>query len=218
LCDKYAQAFGTDISKPCLLKKFKIKLKGGAQYVALVPRRVSAPVLEEMKRQISEMLEMGVIEPSDSPWSAPIVMVRRPGSTKLRLAIDYRLLNSMTEPAPFAMPDMHEVLDKLVGKRFYWSVDVSSYYWQIQIEDESKPLTAFVVPGGGKFQFKRVPFGLRAAPMWAQSQLKEALDADQATQGLVNFIDDISYGSDDPEDLCTKFEALLNSQSSIISA
>ena len=67
LCDKYAQAFGTDLSKPCLLKKFKIKLKSGAQYVALVPRRVSAPVLEEMKRQISEMLEMGVIEPSDSP-------------------------------------------------------------------------------------------------------------------------------------------------------
>jgi hypothetical protein len=37
------------------------------------------------------------------------------------------------------MPDMHEVLDKLVGKRYYWSVDVSSYYWQIPIDDESKP-------------------------------------------------------------------------------
>jgi hypothetical protein len=209
LCEKYAEAFGTDISKPCLLKRFKIRLKNGAQYVALVPRRVSQPVLEEMQRQISEMLEMGVIEPSDSPWSAPVVMVRRPGSTKLRLAIDYRLLNSMTEPAPFAMPDMQEVLDKLVGKKYYWSVDISSYYWQIAIDDESKPLTAFVIPGGGKFQFKRVPFGLRAAPMWAQSQLKEELDKDETTRGLVNFIDDISYGSNDPEELCLKFESLL---------
>ena len=209
LCEKYSEAFGTDITKPCLLKKFKIKLKNGAQYVALVPRRVSQPVLEEMQRQISEMLEMGVIEPSDSPWSAPVVMVRRPGSSKLRLAIDYRLLNSMTEPAPFAMPDMHEVLDNLVGKKYYWSVDISSYYWQIAIEDESKPLTAFVIPGGGKFQFKRVPFGLRAAPMWAQSKLKEELDADPTTKGLVNFIDDISFGSNDPEELCHKFEALL---------
>lgn len=209
LCDKYPQAFGTDITKPCLLKKFKIRLKSGAQYVALCPRRVSQPVLEEMQRQISEMLEMGVIEPSDSPWSAPVVMVRRPGSTKLRLAIDYRLINSMTEPAPFAMPDMHEVLDNLVGKKYYWSVDISSYYWQIAIDDESKPLTAFVVPGGGKFQFKRVPFGLRAAPMWAQGQLKQELDADPSTTGLVNFIDDISFGSNDPEELCQKFEALL---------
>ena len=209
LCEKYSEAFGTDITKPCLLKKFKIKLKNGAQYVALVPRRVSQPVLEEMQRQISEMLEMGVIEPSDSPWSAPVVMVHRPGSSKLRLAIDYRLLNSMTEPAPFAMPDMHEVLDNLVGKKYYWSVDISSYYWQIAIEDESKPLTAFVIPGGGKFQFKRVPFGLRAAPMWAQSKLKEELDADPTTKGLVNFIDDISFGSNDPEELCHKFEALL---------
>jgi hypothetical protein len=209
LCEKYAEAFGTDVSKPCLLKRFSIKLKNGAQYVALLPRRVSQPVLEEMQKQIAQMLEMGVIEPSDSPWSAPVVMVRRPGSSKLRLAIDYRLLNQMTEPAPFAMPDMHDVLDKLVGKKYYWSVDVSSYYWQIEMTDESKPLTAFVIPGGGKFQFRRVPFGLRAAPMWAQSQLRESLDKNEDTRGLVNFIDDISYGSDDPDDLCSKFEALL---------
>ena len=65
------------------------------------------------------------------------------------------------------------------------------------------------MPGGGKFQFRRVPFGLRAAPMWAQSQLREALDQNADTKGLVNFIDDISFGSDDPEELCTKFEALL---------
>ena len=209
LCEKYSEAFGTNITKPCLLKRFKIRLKDGAQYVALVPRRVSPPVLEEMQKQISEMLEMGVIETSESPWSAPVVMVRRPGSSKLRLAIDYRLLNQMTEPAPFAMPDMHEVLDKLVGKRYYWSVDVSSYYWQIEMEEESKPLTAFVIPGGGKFQFRRVPFGLRAAPMWAQSQLRDALDQNSETRGLVNFIDDISFGSDDPDELCAKFESLL---------
>jgi hypothetical protein len=104
---------------------------------------------------------------------------------------------------------MQEVLDRLVGKKYYWSVDVSSYYWQIEMEDESKPLTAFVIPGGGKFQFTRVPFGLRAAPMWAQSQLRTELDANEGTRGLINFIDDISYGSDDPDDLCEKFEALL---------
>ena len=209
LCEKYAEAFGTDITKPCLLKRFKIRLKDGAQYIALLPRRVSEPVLVEMQRQIAEMLEMGVIEKSESPWSAPVVMVKRPGSTKLRLAIDYRLLNQQTQPAPFAMPDMQEVLDKLVGKKYYWSVDVSSYYWQIEMEEESKPLTAFVIPGGGKFQFRRVPFGLRAAPMWAQSQLRTALDSDEETKGLINFIDDISYGSDDPDELCQKFEALL---------
>lgn len=209
LCDKYSEAFGTDITKPCLLKRFKIRLKDGAQFIALLPRRVSEPVLVEMQRQIAEMLEMGVIEKSDSPWSAPVVMVKRPGSSKLRLAIDYRLLNMQTQPAPFAMPDMHEVLDRLVGKKHYWSVDVSSYYWQIEMEDESKPLTAFVIPGGGKFQFTRVPFGLRAAPMWAQSQLREALDSNEGTKGLINFIDDISYGSDDPDDLCQKFEELL---------
>ena len=69
----------------------------------------------------------------------------------------------MTVPYPYGMQDMHETLDNLVGKRYYWSVDISSYYWQIELDSEAKELTAFVIPGGQKYQFTRVPFGLRSA-------------------------------------------------------
>jgi len=209
LATKYEAAFGTDITKPCNLRRFKVRLKSGANFVAMVPRRVSEPVLQEIKKQIGEMLEMGVIEPSNSAWAFPLVMVKRPGSSKLRMAVDYRLLNAQSEPYPYGMPDMNEVLDKLVGKRFYWSVDVSSYYWQIEMDEESRPLTAFVIPGGDKFQFTRVPFGLKSAPMWAQQQLRDELRQGEETKDLVNFLDDITYGSDDPDDLCNKFESLL---------
>ncbi len=207
--DQYPEAFGTNIERPCRLKKFSVKLKEGAQFVALVPRRVSEPVLQEIKKQIAEMLEMGVIEPSSSPWAFPLVMVKRPGSSKLRMAIDYRLLNQMTVPYPYGMQDMHETLDMLVGKRFYWSVDISSYYWQIELSDESKELTAFVIPGGQKFQFTRVPFGLRSAPAWAQQQLKETLQADPTTAKLTNYLDDINFGSDDADECVQQFEDLL---------
>jgi len=209
VADKYADAFGTDISKPCRLKKFSVKLKDGAQFVAMVPRRVSEPVLQEIKKQIAEMLEMGVIEPSSSPWAFPLVMVKRPGSSKLRMAIDYRLLNQMSVPYPYGMQDMHETLDNLVGKKYYWSVDISSYYWQIELEADAKELTAFVIPGGQKYQFTRVPFGLRAAPAWAQQQLKETLQTDPTTSKLVNYLDDINFGSDDADECVQQFEDLL---------
>jgi hypothetical protein len=132
------------------------------------------------------MIEMGVIEPSERSWAFPPVMVKRPGSNKLRMAIDYRRLNQMSMPYPYGMQDIHETLDSLVGKRYYWSVDISSYYWQIELEEGAKELTAFVIPGGQKYQFTHVLFGLRAAPTWAQQQLKETLLADPTTARLVN--------------------------------
>ena len=209
VADKYPTAFGTDITQPCRLKRFSVKLKDGAQFVAMVPRRVSEPVLQEIKKQIAEMLEMGVIEPSSSPWAFPLVMVKRPGSLKLRMAIDYRLLNQMTVPYPYGMQDMHETLDNLVGKRYYWSVDISSYYWQIELENESRELTAFVIPGGQKYQFTRVPFGLRSAPAWAQQQLRETLQQDPTTTKLINYLDDVNFGTDDADECVTQFESLL---------
>ncbi len=121
----------------------------------------------------------------------------------------------MSVTYPYGMQDMHETLDNLVGKRYYWSVDISSYYWQIELETEAKGLTALVIPGGQKFQFTRVPFGLRAAPAWAQQQLKEILQADPTTTKLLNYLDDINFGSDDADECVQQFEDLLNYASNI---
>ena len=209
VADEMPEAFGEDISEPCLLKAFKIRLKSGAKYVAMVPRRLSAPMLEEVKKQVAALLAQGVIRESDSPWAFPLVLVRRPGSDKIRTCVDFRLLNSMTEPYPYGMQDLHQTIDDLAGKKYYWSVDVSSYYHQIKLEEESCQYTAFVLPGGSKYEYTRVPFGLRSAPAWAQQQLREQLQRNQGTRKLVNFLDDITYGSDDIEDSVGTFRELL---------
>ena len=209
VADEMPEAFGEDIAQACLLKAFKIRLKSGANYVAMVPRRLSAPMLEEVQKQVAALLAQGVIRPSDSPWAFPLVLVRRPGSDKIRCCVDFRLLNSMTEPYPYGMQDLHQTLDDLAGHKYYWSVDVSSYYHQIKLEEESCQYTAFVLPGGSKYEYTRVPFGLRSAPAWAQQQLRESLQKNEGTQKLVNFLDDITYGSDDIEDSVETFRALL---------
>jgi hypothetical protein len=130
------EAFGEDVSEPCTFKPFKIKLKTGAQYVAMVPRRLSAPMLEEVTKQMAALLAQGVIRPSDSPWAFPLVLVRRPGSEKVRCCVDYRLLNSMTEPYPYGMQDLHGTLDALAGKKYYCMIDgrLGLYSWNPRSE------------------------------------------------------------------------------------
>lgn len=209
VADEYKEAFSDDISIPCNFKPFKIRLKAGAQFIAMVPRRLSAPMLEEVQRQMAALLEQGVIRPSDSPWAFPLVLARRPGSDKVRCCIDYRLLNLMVEPYPYGMADLHMTLDGLVGYKFYWSVDVSSYYHQIRMEEDSMQYTAFVLPGGRKYEYTRVPFGIKTAPAWAQQQLREALQANAGTEKLVNFLDDVTFGANTMEESVDAFRELL---------
>jgi hypothetical protein len=198
-----------DISEPSLLKRFKVRLKNGASYVCTVPRRLSEPMLAEVQKQIAALLAQGVIRKSSSPFAFPIFLARRPGSDKIRVCCDFRLLNEMTEPYPYSMPNLHEVLDRLAGKKYYWSVDVSSFFNQIEVEEDSRQYLAFVIPGGAKYEYLRTPFGCKNAPAWAQQQLKESLADDEGTKDLVNFIDDITYGTNSMEDSVDKFRALL---------
>ncbi|TEB19519.1 hypothetical protein C9890_0201 [Perkinsus sp. BL_2016] len=207
VADEFPAAFGEDVSTPCDFKRFKVRLKTGASYICMLPRRLSEPMLKVVQEQVATWLQQGVIRKSSSAFAFPLVLVKRNG--KVRVCCDFRLLNEMTEPYPYAMPDLHDVLDRLAGKRFYWSVDVSSFFNQIEVDDDSAEYLAFVVPGGDKYEFRRVPFGCKNAPAWAQQQLRENLQGDESTRGLINFIDDITYGSDDIEDSVKKFRALL---------
>lgn len=205
----YPEAFGEDISKPCSLRKFEIKLKDGYRIYCFLPRRVSDPVLEDMKQQIASLLSQGVIEESlDSPFAFPIVMAKRPGSSKLRLCVDYSLQNEQTLPLPFPIPDAKEQLDKLAAKRFYFSLDCSKFFHEFEIVPEHRDLTAFVVPWGRKYRWTRVPFGLRNSPSHCQREFQQLLQSNGLSM-LVPYYDDVAYGSNDADDLCEKFERLL---------
>ena len=205
----YPEAFSDTVETPCNLRKFEIRLKDNYRYYCFLPRRVSEPVLQEMKLQIAELLKQGVIqECHDSPWAFPIVMARRPGSDKLRLCIDYVLQNEQTVPLPFTIPESKEQLDKLAGKKFFCSLDCSSFFHQYEIREQDRDLTAFVVPWGMKFRWTRVPFGLRNSPAHAQKEFQQLL-ANHGMMDIVPYYDDVCFGSDSADELCEKFEKLL---------
>lgn len=208
----YSEAFGEDISSPCKLKKFEIKLKSGFKYYAFLPRRVSEPVLDQMKAQIAALLDQGVIENcEDSPFAFPIVMAKRSGSDKLRLCIDFKFQNDQTEPFPYPIPEIKEQLDRLAGNEFFCSLDCSSFFHEFEILESCRALTAFVTPWGQKLQWKRVPFGLRNAPAHCQRQFQELLAGSNNPhlRNIIPYFDDCAFGAKTIPELCEKLEALL---------
>ena len=119
------------------------------------------------------MQESGVIQPSKSPWSSPVVMVRKRDETH-RFCVDYRKLNAVTKADTFPLPHIDDLLDQLGQARYFSLVDLASGYWQIRMSAESREKTAFATPQG-LFEFCVMPFGLTNAPSVFQRLMSRVL-------------------------------------------
>ena len=107
------------------------------------------------------MIEQNVIEPSESPWASPIVLVKKDGST--RFCVDYRKINAVTVKDAYPLPRIDDTLDSLSGSHWFSTLDLASGYWQVELDESAKEKSAFVVRGG-LYQWKVMPFGLCNAP------------------------------------------------------
>ena len=108
------------------------------------------------------MLQAGIIRPSISPWASPIVIAFKKSGAR-RLCIDYRKLNSVTQKDAYPLPRIDEMLDSLGNSKWFSSLDLSSGYWQIPVEESSKSKTAFISKQG-LFEFNSMPFGVCNGP------------------------------------------------------
>lgn len=157
------------VSGRTTLVKHKIRLKVETPIKQrYYPRNPAVQAV--IDEEIDKMLANDVIEPSESPWSSPLVLIRKPGG-KVRLCIDLRKVNQVSEKDAYPLPQIGAILDKLRYAKYITTLDLKSGYWQIPLENESKPITAFTIPGRGLFQFKVMPFGLHSAPATFQRLL-----------------------------------------------
>lgn len=125
--------------------------------------RVNPIVQCQIDKELDEMLRLGIVEPSNSPWSSPILLVKKKNGT-FRFCVDYRKLNSVTVRDSYPLPMVSDILDKLRNAKYISSLDVKSAYWQVPVAESSRQYTAFTVPNRGLFQFRRMPFGLHNSP------------------------------------------------------
>lgn len=120
---------------------------GDAAPLKQPPRRVPLHRKHLIQAEVEKMPQRGVIEPCDSPWSSPIVLVsKKVGST--RFCIDYRRLNEITRKDAYPLPRIEENLDTLQGATYYSTLDLLSGYWQVAMDPADQDKTAFTVGGG----------------------------------------------------------------------
>ena len=124
-----------------------------------VARRVSLAAGQEIAAQLSKMQEEGVIQPLNSPWASPVVLVRK-WDGSLRFCVDYRALNSVDV---FPLPWIDDLLDKLGQAKYFTTLDLKSGYWQIKVDAKSQEETALVTHQG-LYEFRVMPFGVKNVP------------------------------------------------------
>ena len=170
------------------------------------PYRIPEAVKEEMRKEIQEMLRLGVIEPSDSPWASPVVLVPKKDGTT-RFCVDYRRLNDKTVTDAYPMPRVDELLDRIARGRYLTTIDLCKGYWQIPLAKEDIPKSAFVTPFG-LFQFKVMPFGMKNAPATFQRLVDRLLDGFQ--DFACAYLDDIAIYSETWGEHLRHVEAVLD--------
>lgn len=162
---------------------------------------------EAVRRHLQTLLKAGVIRESESPFSSPIVVVRKKNGD-IRLCVDYRKLNLQTIRDAYALPNLEESFSALAGAQWFTVMDLKSGYYQIEMEESDKQKTAFVCPLGF-YEWNRMPQGITNAPSTFQRLMEKCMGDIHLREALV-FLDDIIVFSDSLEEHEARLLKVLN--------
>ena len=166
----------------------RLKIKtGDAEPRASHPYRIPDRLKEGVRQEVMTVVELGIAVPSISPWASPVVPVPKQDGS-VRVCVDYRRLNDITEGDPYYMVTLEEILERVGGSRVMSKLDLAKGFYQVEVEPQSREKTAFICPFG-KYEFTRMPFGLRNAPAVFQRCMEIVLQ--ECYEFSAPYIDDI---------------------------
>lgn len=152
-------------------------------------RRIPPAMYDEVRQYLDELLAAKQIRPSTSPWSFPLVLVRKRDSS-LRLCVDYRLLNARCVRDSFSLPRMDETMDALIGSSLFSRLDLRSGYYQVSVHEPHRERTAFSAGPLGFYEWNVMPMGVTTASSTFQRLMQQCL-GDMHLKECVVFLDDI---------------------------
>ncbi|KAJ0863760.1 putative nucleotidyltransferase, Ribonuclease H [Helianthus annuus] len=195
----FPQVFPEDLPglPPHRQVEFQIELAPGAAPIARAPYRLAPSELEELSKQLQELLEKGFIRPSSSPWGAQVLFVKKKDGT-FRMCIDYRELNKVTVKNRYPLPRIDDLFDQLQGSCYYSKIDLRSGYHQLRVREEDVSKTAFRTRYG-HYEFLVMPFGLTNAPA-VFMDLMNRVCKPYLDKFVIVFIDDILIYSKSQEE------------------
>ena len=206
---KYKDCFATEGAELGLAPNFecKIQLTDPKKPIYIPSYRLPAKHKEEVDRQVAEMLKQGVIETSKSLYNFPILLVpKKEGSW--RLCVDFRKLNAVTVPDRFPAQCVDDVINSFGDSDFFTSIDLVKGYYQIRLSEDSKEYTAFST-STGHYHFKRLPFGLRNAPV-VFIRLIRQIFGDLLGSTLEAYMDDLVVSSKDLQEHLRKLDLVFS--------
>ena len=148
--EKYENIFATVDEPLQVTTRVTHEIVTDSSPIAKAPYRIPISKKKIYEEKIEEMLRDKIIQPSNSPWSAPVVLVEQKTDygIKHRLCVDFRGLNKVTKKDYFPIPNIHETLDSLGGAELFSKLDLKSGYWQVEVHPRDREKTAFSVPWG----------------------------------------------------------------------
>lgn len=205
LCNQFSELFSEPDEKLTYTTAVKAEIRTTTEdsvYSRYYPYPMS--LKDEVEKQITKLLDDGIIKPSRSPYNSPIWIVPKKtdatGTKKYRLVIDYRKLNSVTIPDRYPIPDPAVVLSQLGQNKFFTVLDLKSGFHQIPLIESDMAKTAFSV-NNGKYEFTRLPFGLKNAPSIFQRALDDILREHIGKICLIYIDDIIIFGKNEDSHL-----------------
>ncbi|XP_076069754.1 uncharacterized protein LOC143041630 [Oratosquilla oratoria] len=165
---------------------------------------VSNDQKEYVREEVQRLQEVGIVEPSSSPWASPVVLVPKPDGS-MRLCIDYRKLNAVTEPDSYPLPRIDDVIDEVGRAQWVTKLDLLQGYYQVRLSERSRAISAFITPEG-LYQFTVLPFGLRNAPATFQRLMN--LAKNEFGHARITFLGHV-VGKGEVQPIAAKITAIL---------
>ncbi|UBN09112.1 polymerase polyprotein [Metaplexis yellow mottle-associated virus] len=188
----------------------RIELIDSSKVIKVKPMQYTPENRIEFGKQITELLNLGVITKSKSPHFSPAFLVMNHSEKKrgkARMVINYKALNAATKGDGYLLPNKDQILQRIGGKKWFSSFDCKSGFWQVRLHPESQELTAFTCPQG-HYHWKVMPFGLKQAPSIFQRHMDESfLDL---TKFCLVYVDDILIFSDNESSHHDHVKQVLN--------
>ncbi|CAF1488885.1 unnamed protein product [Adineta steineri] len=161
---------------------------------------------KDIQQEIDKMLKNGIIKPSHSPWSSPVILLKKPNG-EFRFIVDYRKLNAITRKDSYPQPTTEELLQRLGGHKWFTKLDLKAGYFQIPIQDCDKEKTAFCTQDG-LYQFEVLSMGLMNAPPTFQRVMNNIIGYKRWDFVLV-YLDDIMIYSNSFEEHVRHLDEIL---------